>query len=305
MSLTTYADLLAAAQNWQPASVLAPDGVAVSAAFWTMAQPRGSVLIIPGRNESWMKYTHVAADLAAMGLQSLCYTPRKHVRDFATYDGELGAVFNQLWLPQIGNNPAFVLAHSTGANLALRRVATGESCIHGVDGLMVSAPLVGMNYRQKYLPDFVSAGLTALMGKFKPDEYALGQKPYSRTDMVFANNRYTSDENRFALMLDLFDAHAESRPDGVRWGWAAAAQRACRDLQGRLDQIKLPLLVLQTPHDQSVSGPAQSWLPASDHLILPHSRHEIFMEQPEIYNAAMAKIDDFTRQVGQRRAPSL
>ena len=305
MSIRTHAQLMEQASNWHAHTDITPQGNKVSYAFWNMAQPKGHVLIVPGRNERVLKYTEVASEWAERGIQTLCISPEPDIRNFDRYLDEFNHVFRTIWLPHVKNDFAIVQSHSTGAHTAARALATGESHIKGAECLIMSAPLAGMNYRVPFVPDAVAAGITTLMGTLAPGKFALGQKAYDRSLWLFEGNRWTSDRERFDLMLDMADKNPEHAPHGAKWGWVLAAQRSCTQLDRAIPNLNLPQLLLATPNDRAVSGPAQGKFTHAQRVYFPESGHEIFMERDEIRAKAWRAIDDFVLGIRQNRAPSV
>lgn len=307
MAIRTYDELNEQARHWQPDSARMPNGNTVKWAFWEVAQPRGFVFINPGRNERYRKYTEVASEWADRGIASLCLSPEPDIQNFQNYLDEFGHVFKNVWLPLVKDDFAIVQGHSTGAHTAARSLATGYRHIKGAEGLIMSAPLAGINYRQKFIPDCVSATVTDFMGKWSPDKYALGQEPFNRTSSKwqFEGNRWTSDPDRFAWMMEMAQREPDSAPNGAKWGWILAAQRSCNLLDRAIDKLELPQLLLHTPDDRAVSGPAQLKFARASRVDFPDSQHEIFMERDVIRNAAWKAVDDFVFRLRQNRSPSL
>mgnify|MGYP000912588744 CR=1 FL=1 len=304
MSIRSYTQLMEQASNWQAQTTVTPQGNSVSYAFWNMAQPaQGHVLIIPGRNERFLKYTEVAGEWAARGIQTLCVSPNPDVSNFTRYMDEFQHVFNSIWLPHVKNDFAIVQGHSTGAHIAARALSTGQSHIKGAEALIMSAPLAGMNYRVPHIPDSVAAAVTSIMGTLMPNAYALGQKAYDRSLWQFEGNRWTSDEGRYGMMMDIAEHAPQHAPHGAKWGWVLAAQRSCAAFDRDLPKLKIPQLLLATPNDRAVNGDAQGKFKLAERVDFPESGHEIFMERDEIRAKAWQHIDRFVAQLRHNRAP--
>lgn len=305
MAIRTYAELAEQSKNWQHDSAPLQSGARASFAFWQVSQPRGHVLIVPGRNERPMKYTEVASEWADRGIQALCLSPEPEITDFKNYLDEFNHVFHNVWLPHVKDEFALVQGHSTGAQTAARCLATGHRNIKGADALIMSAPFAGMNYRVPYIPNAVAAMVTSFMGTWSPHEFALGQKAYDRDKWQFEGNRWTSDKERYQWMQDMFDHHPEFAPHGAKWGWVLAAQRSCTLLERVIDKLAIPHLVLATPNDRAVDGPSQRKFTQATRVDFPDSGHEIFMERDEIRNRAWTAMDDFIFKVRQNKSLSL
>jgi len=276
-------------------ALLGPAGAATGA-------PRGSVLILPGRTEVVEKYGPTARALAARGYAALAPDWRGqglsdrllqdrrigHVARFDDYQHDVAAlvrVADTLALPR----PWHLLAHSMGGAIGLR------ACLRGltVASAVFSAPMWGLA-----LPPGrrVAVGaLTALAGPL-----GLSARPVPSADggilaVPFAENRLTSDAERYAWMQAQVRAHPDLGLGPPSLGWLRGALRTCRAL-ARAPAPRLPALCLLGARERIVDTDAirrrmATW-PGGRLVIEPGAEHEPLMETHAIRARALAAACD-------------
>ena len=119
--------------------------------FPAVARPlKGTVIVLPGRNEAIEKYFETARNLSERGFTTAILDwrgqggserllrdgQRGHVRDFGDYVKDLDRFFEEVVLPDC-RGPYYVLGHSTGALIAL--LAT-PSLVNRVQRMVLAAP---------------------------------------------------------------------------------------------------------------------------------------------------------------------
>ena len=128
-----------------------PDGLALALSEWSVAAPRGLVVVVHGLGEHAARYGHVAAALNAAGWSVFAHDQRGHGRS-GGLRGTLpraDALLEDLALvldhaPETGG-PRVLLGHSMGGAVAARFVAEAlaphpASWSRPVEGLALSSP---------------------------------------------------------------------------------------------------------------------------------------------------------------------
>lgn len=291
--------------QWAFERLALPDGAALRWAQWAAPADKGFVLLLPGRVEFIEKYSELADEWAARGFQALCLDWRGqggsktnpvsqigHINSFDDYIADLDVFWNAVWLPLVAGKKTAVLAHSTGAHLALRFF--GETGTQ-TDALIVTAPLVKV--KTFGLPWTVSAFVTRIMAALFPCAYALGQGEFRREAQLFDGNGLTHDEARFAAWQDLLAAHPSLNTAGASWGWVNAAMHSYPKLLAALPRVNVPTLAFLTPDDPLIDGASEESLPRlmprCTALRLPGSHHEVLMERDEVREKVWAAIAGF------------
>ena len=265
---------------------------------------RGTVVLLQGRNEFIEKYAETIRDLNAMGLWvatfdlrgqggsgRLLKDPRKgHVRRFADYERDLDLFLQKVVLPD-ARLPFFLLAHSTGALIAL---SAAPRLANRIERMALLAPYVALANQQLPEPWIrrLAAGFSALGFGRK----SMGQ---DRSQRPFADNPLTGDATRFARNAAFIAAHPQLTIGAPTARWLhetlTAASRVSQ--QAHLTRITIPTLLIAPMRDGVVPYLAQENLSrnfrAAQLIPVTGARHEILQER-DIYRAqALAAIQAF------------
>jgi lysophospholipase len=289
-------------------SIKTPDGVSLR--FARFAPPpgrKGTVVVLQGRAEFIEKYFETVRDLRARGFavatfdwrgqglsdRALSDRHKGYVRDFSQYEVDLGAIMEQVVLPDCPP-PIFALGHSMGGAVAIRACHSGSRWFERV---VLSAPLIALPAR----------GLTAVAGPIARLMRFLGRgSAYVPTggDHIsgtepFIGNVLTSDPVRFARNAAVLEEEPALGLGSPTIAWVDAASRQMKDFiaPGYAGRIRQPILMVAAGRDEVVSTPAIEEfgmnLLAGRHLILAGSRHEILQEQDHYRVQFWAAFDAF------------
>lgn len=266
--------------------------------------PRGTILLVHGRNECIEKYFETIADFNAMGFWVATYDARGqgasarltrdplsgHIKRFRDYQSDLDLFFKQVVLPD-ARAPYFMIAHSTGALVALSAM---EHLNRRIDRLVLSSPFIELAGQSspKRLIRSVSA-LYSLIG--------LGHRQMGKNhlDRPFQGNPLTSDELRFKRNRSICENHPELfiGPPTARWLYEALKIMPKVTAQAYLTQIHTPTILLAPVLDEITPFAAVEALSrnfrASQLIPISGARHEVFNERDLYRKQALATIDAF------------
>lgn len=285
----------------------AADGLRLRIGHWPgPAAPRGTVFLLPGRTEYVEKYGPTAAAFAARsyGLLAIDWRgqgladrllddPLKgHVGRFSDYQLDLAAVEQAaaaLDLPR----PWFLLAHSMGGTIGLRRLMSP----HPYAAAAFSAPMWNINLPAPLRP------IARRLAQILP---ARAYVPSTRaTTYVFAEsfaaNQLTGDPAGWAFLIDQLAAVPGLALAGPTCGWLATALAECAAL-APLASPALPALCALGTRETVVQPAAiharmARW-PGARLDLLPDARHEPMMEGAAIrarFHDACAALFDAAR----------
>lgn len=290
--------------------VQAEDGVQLRMAIWRCehVQPRGGVLLFPGRTEYIEKYAPFARMLTDAGYEVLAIDWRGqglsdrlqedhrpgHIGDFADYQRdviEMVVAASKIDLPK----PWHLLAHSMGGCIGL-------AALHDdlpVNSAVFSAPMWGIELprlsRLIIQPVAKIAGMLGFGGHATPGN---GGKTTYFVDEAFGDNVLTHDLNEWTRLLH----EAANWPDltigGASYTWVSAALKEC----ARLSKLKSPDLPMSVSLGQDEVVVSQAairdrvgrW---NDAKLLEYEncRHEVMMENPDLrerfLDAALRQFD--------------
>jgi len=296
--------------TWQ-----AEDGWTLRRIDWAApAEPRGSILFMPGRGDIYEKYLETLAHwhAAGWGVTSSDWRGQGgagrttenryvgHIDDFATWIADIAAFWRRFKAETPG--PHVVVGHSMGGHLVAR--AALEGAIDPV-ALVLSAPMLGLHGLK--LPAAVGHAVARFMrGLGRPDRPAwkVSEKPAS--PMAIRQSLLTHDPDRYLDEIKWW----EQRPDLVMgpasWHWVERAYASTRAVNapGNWERLDIPVLLLATTNDQLVQykaiAEAAARIPDAEFISFGReARHEILREADPVRDKVLAAIDDFL----DRKAP--
>jgi lysophospholipase len=290
------------------ATVAAEDGVTLRYAIWqaNRSPVRGTVVIVPGRTEFIEKYFETVNDLRRRGFAvavfdlrgqggsaRLLRNPRKgHVRDFADYVNDFETMVQEVILPDCPP-PYYVLAHSTGAAVAL---LAAERLRTQIERMVLTAPLIALArgspvWMARFCSPLMYLGLGEL---FVPGSGRLMKRAATRQP-----NPLTSDEKRFARTLAVVAAAPSLGTGAPTIGWLDAVMRAACRMAGDdfSEAVPLPVLMVLAGIETVVNNRAAEDLSrrvkTAAHVRIPGARHEILMERDVFRDQFWAAFDAF------------
>jgi lysophospholipase len=273
-----------------------------------VARPlKGTVIVLPGRNESIEKYFETARNLSERGFTTAIFDwrgqggserllrdpQRGHVRDFGDYVKDLDRFFEEVVLPDC-RGPYYILAHSTGSLIAL--LAT-PSLVNRVRRMVLAAPF----FTYTGFPLTMSA-----IGRIAGVLYWLGLGrmygawgPRPRRSPPFATNKLTTDIGRYRRNMELYEKHPKLGLGGPTVSWIRAACRAVDIVQDPefMQRINIPVMFVGAGNDEIVSTRAIAdyarRLRGGQILTIAGARHELLQEADIFREQLLAAFDAF------------
>ncbi|WP_192252364.1 alpha/beta fold hydrolase [Mesorhizobium silamurunense] len=281
--------------------------------FAAVARPlQGTVVVLTGRNECIEKYFETIRDLAGRGFgvaildwrgqgdssRLLRDRQRGYVRSFCDYTGDLEQFFEEIVLPDC-RGPYYILAHSTGAVIAL---LASPSMVNRVRRMVLIAPFlavpdlqVSITTIRRVCAVFCALGLGRLYA-------ALGPRPKLPTP--FEINKVTSDPERYRRNTDIYRAWPQLGLGGPTIRWLKAAAEAAEAVSDPdfMARIRVPMLIVAAGADQVVSTKAVEAyarrLRVGSLLMIDGAHHEILQEKDLFREQLLAAFDAFIPGTG-------
>jgi len=260
---------------------------------------RGTVILLQGRNECIEKYFETIGDLQKAGLgvatfdwrgqggsERLLRNPRRgYVRRFAHYAADLEQFYRDIVLPDC-RLPLFVLAHSTGALVAL---LAASALVNQVQRMVLCAPLFvisGIPFSMRGI-----RRLTGLLRSVGAGGMRLGGR---RNDSppAFEGNVLTSDPERFRRNAAIYENHPELSLGSPSIAWVNAACKAAAAVSDSefLATVNIPTLFIAAGADRVVSTHAVEdcarRMRSASLLAIDGARHEI-LQEADVYREQM------------------
>jgi lysophospholipase len=284
-------------------TVKAPDGAPLRAGFFPAANPRGTVVLVPGWSEFIEKYFETVRDLQSRGLNVAMIDWRgqglsdRDSAKTAKWHGYFDTLkedlrcFTETYVKPQFSGPYFLMTHSMGGLPGLMLLADGYD---GFSRAVLCAPMTRL-FPEAQNRVLAFAAATACRLGFAANETAR-QKDHSD---IFDGNIFTSDKARHSRFRDLKLAAPDAASTTPTYGWVDAAMKASAAIHmpGALDHIKVPVLLVSAGAEQQIDGPDHEIVAASSDMIrleiIPGALHEIMMERDSIRALYFKAVDDF------------
>ncbi len=269
--------------------------------------PAGTVVLLNGRSEFLEKYLEPIAQMRSRGFvvhsldwhgqglsqRMLAERGKGHLRDPDHYQEDLRAFLATL--PADSPRPVLWLAHSMGAHIALRHLATQPQA---ADGALLLAPLIAVRWP---VPAWLARLVVRSAERLGAEEaLAWGQSATPRPPQ-FTNNAYTGDAERFQLHRWWTDHRPLLHVGGVTWGWLAAISRSMDRLRapGVAEAVTTPTVLCLAGRERVVDNNAvrrfARRMPRARLEYFTHARHEILFERAPVRDRFWALFDAFSQ----------
>ncbi len=288
------------------------------ARFAPDSEPRGTVVMLHGRNESIEKYFETATDLAARGFASATFDwrgqggserllknpARGYVDSFDSYVRDLDDFFRQIALPDC-RPPFYVLAHSTGGLIALLASA---KLVNRVKRMVLSAPFLGL--AEQPLSPFQVRALSGLFCALGLGRVYMGSGPKPAELKPFAKNRLTSDPERFRRNGAIVTECPQLGLGSPTARWIRAATKAMDRIHrpSHVNSLKIPALFIAAGADRVVSTPVTelyaSHARCGGLVTIDGARHEILQDADFYREQFWAAFDAFIPGSQEPEAPA-
>lgn len=285
-------------------------GLPLRAAYVPVADPKGSVVLSPGRTEPIEKYVEVVGELVARGFCVLVHDWRGQGRSSRLLDDRLpghAAGFDdfiedyrlmiaafEARLP----HPRIAIGHSMGGCLTLMAVAKG---VGGFDATLLSAPMLGINTGG--VPTWLAKLLAGFMtASGKGGDYVLGSAvdPFAAT---FEADQLTHDRARYDRSRAQIVADPDLALGAPTWGWLSSAFKAVDWLSRapEVARIALPVVIVAAAEDRLVLNAGlkkiAERIPGGRYVEAPGAFHEILMETDAIRGVFWDAFDAELRSI--------
>lgn len=257
---------------------------------------KGTVLILPGRNECIEKYFETISDLSRGGFGCATFDwrgqggsdrmikdpGRGYIRSFDDYVDDLETFFEEIVLPDC-RAPYHMLAHSTGGLIAL---LAAPRFVNRVRRMVVTTPLLtlpGLPLSMERL-----GRLARLLRMVGLGRMYLGSGPRPREAAPFATNKVTTDRARYSRNQAIYRHFPQLALGGATVSWVHAACVAAATVSDPefLAAMRIPILLVAAGADEVVSNRAIEdvalGLRGSTMLTIDGARHEL-LQEADIY----------------------
>lgn len=271
----------------------------------TKVVPRkGTIICLHGRNECIEKYFETANDLTQKGFTFVTFdwrgqggssrfiknSSKGYVRHFQHYRDDLNQILEEIVLPDC-SGPYFILAHSTGALIAL---SAAQSLLGRISRMVLLAPFLGMTNQP--ISTSTIGGLATLLKWLGLGKIYMAGGARPREAKPFEQNILTSDKKRYGRNARLFAKKPELFLGGPTASWVSAAAKAIRQIRSEsyLASLHMPILILTAGDDRVVDNQVinevSNMIPSGKTITIDGAKHEILQEKDYYREQALAAI---------------
>jgi lysophospholipase len=298
-----------APDNTSVHSVFTSDGVELRALTALVPMSRGTIIFLGGRAEYLERYFETmrdaqARDFCVAGLdwrgqggsqRLLNDRKRGYVKSFSDYDEDLRSFMTQVVLKNCPK-PYYVIAHSTGGQVALRALRHRTA----FSKVIMTSPLVDIRYG--WNPKSYVWGVTALVRLLQLTWLYLpgfSRGPFKRDD--FQINPLTTDKMRWDRDLQTIEEHPELAVGGVTFGWLNAAMKSIAELKRwpKGQPVSCPTLIVAAGREAVVDPRAarnfSQAVQGISFMQIEGAKHEILMEQDQFRRPFWSAFDAFIK----------
>ncbi len=264
-----------------------------------------SLVLVPGRSESYLKYQELAFDLYQKGFNIFIIDHRgqglserlianKHkgyVVKFQHYIDDLKYFIDHIVAKNSTSKP-YILAHSMGGAIATRFMQDSPDSVRAA---VIASPMLGFNSGS--IPSPIATGLIKIkltlnrMFSVHP-WYFIGQQGFSTVS--FSKNKLTHSAPRYQNFSDLYQQNKSIQLGGVTCHWLAQSIGAQKEIFAKINQLKTPILVLQAGKDTVVCQQAQNKFCQQLHALQPQSCPDgVPIRFDDAYHELFFEIDDY------------
>jgi lysophospholipase len=301
---------------WQQgvfSSFLGVDSTRINFAYFNQSNAQECIVIVNGRNESYVKYKELSYDLSQQGYHVFLFDHRGqglserllssshkgYVNKFQDYVSDLSSFITNIVKPNCANKP-YLLGHSMGSAISARYLQDNPNVIQAA---ALSSPMFGFSAAgiPKFIAKSLIKGLHAINQLTDNTPwYFLGHQGYQKSH--FTNNVLSQSELRFKIFNALFEKVPEIQLGGVTLNWLVEGIKAQDEIFAQLEALSTPIIVLQAGKDTVIDNVAQDDFCERLHQLHPQScpngkaikvngaLHELFFEKDEYRNQALTEV---------------
>ncbi len=271
---------------------------------------KGAVIIVNGRNETFVKYREVINELNTAGFSVYTFDhrgqgfsgrqladPHKgHVDSFDDYVADLHFFLEHI-VKRRPHDHCLVLAHSMGSTISLLYDLRYPG---NFAGIVMTAPMLGFSTAP--WPFFLVPPLLSLLDALgQSQSYIIGGGPF-KPESFSDDNILTSDRENYNRNQRLMAEYPQVQLGSPTNAWVKQALVAIEEVMAGAQSLRPPLLILQAEADRVVDNQAQERFFCDragkcELQVIPEARHEILVESPKLREMAVKAMLDFFERV--------
>lgn len=277
---------------------------------FTKTENKKTLIILPGRSESAIKYAELIYDFKDLGLniyiidhqgqgfsdRQLKDSQKGYVLNFSDYVRDLTQWIDEEIRPKAKGHEFYLIAQSMGGTIAALYMAQNPNFFKRA---VLSAPM--LEIETKPYSERVARLYSSLLVKIgKASSYAPGRGGYVEEEDTFEANEVTHSPVRFEASKAQLLAQPEIIVAGATSRWVYTSLKATQFIDQKASLIQTPILMFQAGIDTYVRPSRQVKFcdnhPQCTRLEFGLAFHEILMETDTVRTAALTAIKEFFRR---------
>ena len=189
--------------------------------------------------------------------------------------------------------PFIAMGHSMGGTIVLQAALSG---VLSPSAIICSAPMLGLVDIDSGLMRGAIRGLSALGLSTKSLPF---QKQRSGLPVAFADNKLTSDKERYKVWASFFLGTPRLRVGEPTFGWISAALSSMGFVNRNASRLGVPGLMVAAGGDQIVDPESIAEFArrsGCDYHVVPGAKHELFLERDVMRDEFLSVVDDFLEE---------
>ena len=283
-------------------------GVAIIYGIREVEAEKGALVIVNGRNETFVKYHEIINKLNTAGFSVYTFDhrgqgfsgrmladPHKgHVDSYDDYVADLNFFLENI-VKRRPHDYCLLLSHSMGGTISLLHEMRHPGSFAG---MVLSGPMLGFSTAP--WPVFLVPPLLSLLDVLGLSQsYIIGGDSFKPEP--FKDNPMTSDVENFTSNQQLMLNYSQIQLGSPTNAWVKQSLAAIKEIMAGAESLRLPLLILQAGDERVVNNRAQKRFCVRtgncELTVIPEARHEILMESPELRKIAEKAILDFFARI--------
>lgn len=269
-----------------------------------------TIVICPGRTESYIKYQELTFDLSHLGYAVFIIDHRGqgfssrlltnphigHVGEFKHYADDFKCFLDDIVVP-LAKGKLHLLAHSMGGAISTLLLMNHSEYF---DKAALLSPMFGIS--SGFVPAPLARGLVdifrdTLLWEANREKYFPGQLDYH--DKAFTDNPLTTSEVRFRLIQETNQNYPQTQLGGISFHWLHNAIEAIDHIMTAPPLADVSILLITAGNDRVVDNNSHYLFKERNnctHIVIEGAEHELLFEKDSLRSAALQAVLQFFAQ---------
>lgn len=225
-----------------------------------------------------------------------------HVENFMSYVEDFRGFIEEIVVPSTGTDkPFYVFAHSMGGAIAVRYLQMYPGRIQKA---ILTAPMLDI---QMTIPQVEAEAISHYMVRTgRGTHYIAGQRPFNEAETFEESSGSSKERYEYYFQKKLADQELQNNAGSYSWLYESI--KIVKQIQKEKRKIQIPICIFSAEKDHLVKRAGQLAIakktPDSQLVLVPETKHEIYMAPAWIQRQYWRYIFDFLKDKGTRECVS-